>query len=254
MELHEQMIHERFMRRALDVARQGWGTTHPNPMVGAVIVEQGEVVAEGFHEKDGEAHAEIMALHHLGRPPRPGAVLYVTLEPCSTEGRTGACTAAIITAGITHVVVGAVDPNPVHAGHGFEVLRAAGVQVTTGVLADDCADLNLIFNHWIMAADAVDCRQGGGHAGWQDRDPDERFAMDHGGTGARRRAPLAAVVSRDRGRGGDGHERRSQSHKPGGGNGVVPRAVRFRRAAAHGRGQEICRRSTRTNTRTARSW
>ncbi len=150
MELHEQMIHERFMRRALDVACRGWGMTHPNPMVGAVIVEQGEVVAEGFHEKDGEAHAEIMALHNLGRPPLPGAVLYVTLEPCSTEGRTGACTAALVTAGITHVVVGAVDPNPLHAGHGFEVLREAGVQVTTGVLADDCADLNLIFNHWIM--------------------------------------------------------------------------------------------------------
>jgi diaminohydroxyphosphoribosylaminopyrimidine deaminase/5-amino-6-(5-phosphoribosylamino)uracil reductase len=90
-----------------------------------------------------------MALHHLGRLPRPGATLYVTLEPCSTQGRTGACTNAIIAAGIRHVVVGATDPNPVHTGHGHEVLRAAGVEVTAGVLADDCSDMNLIFNHWI---------------------------------------------------------------------------------------------------------
>jgi len=149
MDPPENLLHEHFMRRALVVARQGWGNTHPNPLVGAVIVEQGEVVAEGFHARDGEPHAEIMALHHLERLPRPGATLYVTLEPCSTQGRTGACTSAIIAAGIQHVVVGATDPNPVHAGHGFEVLRAAGVEVTEGVLADDCVDLNLIFNHWI---------------------------------------------------------------------------------------------------------
>lgn len=149
MDPPENLLHEHFMRRALAVARQGWGNTHPNPLVGAVIVEQGEVVAEGFHARDGEPHAEIMALHHLERLPRPGATLYVTLEPCSTQGRTGACTSAIIAAGIQHVVGGAIDPNPVHAGHGFEMLRAAGVEVTEGVLADDCADMNLIFNHWI---------------------------------------------------------------------------------------------------------
>lgn len=149
MDPQENLLHEHFMRRALAAARQGWGNTHPNPLVGAVIVEQGEVVAEGFHARDGDPHAEIMALHHLERLPRPGATLYVTLEPCCTQGRTGACTSAIIAAGIQHVVVGATDPNPVHAGHGFEVLRAAGVEVTEGVLADDCVDLNLIFNHWI---------------------------------------------------------------------------------------------------------
>jgi diaminohydroxyphosphoribosylaminopyrimidine deaminase/5-amino-6-(5-phosphoribosylamino)uracil reductase len=145
-------LHERFMRRALALAREGWGTVHPNPMVGAVIVEQGEIVAEGFHAKSGEPHAEMVALHNLGRLPRPGAILYVTLEPCSTQGRTGACTSAIIAAGLQHVVAGATDPNPAHEGHGFEVLRAAGVEVTVGVLADDCADLNLIFNHWITKA------------------------------------------------------------------------------------------------------
>jgi diaminohydroxyphosphoribosylaminopyrimidine deaminase/5-amino-6-(5-phosphoribosylamino)uracil reductase len=143
--------HEPFMRRALELARKGWGETHPNPMVGAVIVEEGRIVGEGFHAQDGGPHAERLALLARGKPPRPGAVMYVTLEPCSTAGRTGACTDAIIASGIKHVVVGATDPNPEHAGKGFEVLRSAGVEVTSGVLATECADLNLIFNHWIVS-------------------------------------------------------------------------------------------------------
>lgn len=138
------------MRRALELARQGWGATHPNPMVGALIVEDGEIVAEGFHAKAGEPHAEIMALRALGRKPEAGATLYVTLEPCCTHGRTPPCTEAIVAAGIRRVVVGATDPNPRHAGHGFDQLREAGVEVVTGVLAPECADLNLIFNHWIV--------------------------------------------------------------------------------------------------------
>ena len=141
--------HEINMRRALELARSVWGTTSPNPMVGAVIVEEGRIVAEGATAPDGGPHAERLALLARGKPPRPGAILYVTLEPCSTPGRTGACTEAIIASGIKRVVIGATDPNPAHAGHGFEVLRAAGVEVTTGVLAAECADLNLIFNHWI---------------------------------------------------------------------------------------------------------
>ena len=137
------------MRRALELARQGWGATHPHPMVGALIVEDGHIVAEGYHAKDGGPHAEKAALAKLGRAPREGATLVVTMEPCSTEGRTGACTDLIIGAGIKHVVAGAIDPNPVHAGKGYDVLRAAGVDVVTGVLEGDCADLNLIFNHWM---------------------------------------------------------------------------------------------------------
>lgn len=140
---------EVFMRRAISLARQAWGRTHPNPLVGAVIVEDGRVVSEGFHAQDGGPHAERVALSALGRAPKPGATLYVTLEPCSTHGRTGACCDAIRAAGIQRVVVGATDPNPVHAGQGFEVLRAAGIDVVSGVLATECADLNLIFNHWI---------------------------------------------------------------------------------------------------------
>ncbi len=139
------------MRRALELARQGWGTTHPNPMVGALIVENGAIVAEGFHAKAGEPHAEIMALRALGRKPAPGATLYVTLEPCCTHGRTPPCTEAILAAGIRRLVVGATDPNPQHAGKGLALLRAGGAEVIADVLADECTDLNLLFNHWIVA-------------------------------------------------------------------------------------------------------
>ena len=141
--------HENFMHRALCLARSVWGTTHPNPMVGAVIVEDGEVVAEGATSPVGGPHAEINALRALGRKPKAGATLYVTLEPCCTHGRTPPCTEAIVDAGIARVVVGATDPNPAHAGKGFELLRAGGAEVIEGVLAQECADLNLIFNHWI---------------------------------------------------------------------------------------------------------
>lgn len=142
--------HEPFMRHALALARSVWGQTQPNPMVGAVIVEDGRVVAEGATAPDGGPHAERVALRALGRAPRAGATLYVTLEPCCTHGRTGACTEAIIAAGIKRVVVGATDPFPPHQGHGFAVLRAAGIDVISGVLANECSDLNLIFNHWAV--------------------------------------------------------------------------------------------------------
>lgn len=141
---------EIFMGRALELARRAWGRTHPNPMVGALIVEGGEVVAEGFHAQDGGPHAERVALAALGRAPKPGAVLFVTLEPCSTHGRTGACCDAIVSAGLRQVVVGATDPNPAHAGRGLERLRAQGVSVRSGVAEAECRDLNLIFNHWIV--------------------------------------------------------------------------------------------------------
>jgi len=140
-----------FMRRALEVARGVWGTTHPNPMVGALIVEDGVIVAEGATAPVGGPHAEVNALRALGRKPQAGAILYVTLEPCCTHGRTPPCTDAIVDAGITRVVVGATDPNPAHAGKGYDVLRAGGVEVTHGILAEECADLNLIFNHWMTA-------------------------------------------------------------------------------------------------------
>lgn len=144
-------LHGGYMQRALKLARGAWGQTHPNPMVGAVIVEDGQIVAEGWHHAAGQPHAEVEAMRALGRKPNDGATLYVTLEPCSTCGCTGACTSAILDAGIRKVVVGAVDPNPEHAGKGLDILRAAGVDVVAGVLAQACTDLNLIFNHWIVA-------------------------------------------------------------------------------------------------------
>lgn len=142
-------LDETMMGRALDLARRAWGATHPNPMVGALLVEEGVVVAEGWHARDGGAHAERVALAALGRRPAAGATLYVTLEPCSTRGRTGACCDLIREAGIARVVIGATDPNPAHAGRACGLLRSAGIEVRAGVCAEECADLNLVFNHWI---------------------------------------------------------------------------------------------------------
>jgi diaminohydroxyphosphoribosylaminopyrimidine deaminase / 5-amino-6-(5-phosphoribosylamino)uracil reductase len=138
------------MQRALELARRGWGTTAPNPMVGSVIVERGKIVAEGWHEKDGGPHAERMALAALGKKTARSATLYVTLEPCSTDGRTGACCDALIAAKLRRVVIGTLDPNPNHAGRAVQLLEAAGIAVEVGVLEAECRDLNLIFNHWIV--------------------------------------------------------------------------------------------------------
>ena len=145
-------IEERHLKRALELAKKAWGETHPNPMVGAVIVENDELVAEGYHARAGEAHAEIVALDNLGRLPCPDAELYVTLEPCSTSGQTGSCVEAIIKAGFNRVVVGALDSNPVHAGRGLDKLREAGIEVckVEGPLAEACLNLNLIFNYQIV--------------------------------------------------------------------------------------------------------
>lgn len=141
---------EHYMRHALAVAMRAWGDTHPNPMVGAIVVERDRIVAEGWHQRAGGDHAEVAAIKALGHRPRYDATLYVTLEPCSTQGRTGPCTQAIIERGFARVVIGAVDPNPAHAGRGIEILREAGLEVVHGVLAEECADINLIFNHTIV--------------------------------------------------------------------------------------------------------
>lgn len=138
---------ECLMRRAVALARYAWGETHPNPHVGAVVATaEGVILGEGWHKHAGGPHAEINALAAAGDAAR-GATLYVTLEPCSTYGRTPPCTEAIKRAGIARVVVGATDPNPAHAGRGFDILREAGIEVLSGVLTDECDDLNLIFNH-----------------------------------------------------------------------------------------------------------
>jgi len=151
-----------FLRAALQLARRGHGTTSPNPMVGAVLVQDGKVIGRGWHHRAGEPHAEIEALRDAqkrGHSPL-GATLYVTLEPCCTHGRTPPCTQAIIDAGIRRVVVGATDPNPHHAGKGFSILRNAGIEVVTlhdraddkaaQRLAAECIRVNEVFNHWIV--------------------------------------------------------------------------------------------------------
>ena len=141
-----------FMRLALRLARKGFGATSPNPMVGAVLVKNGKAIGRGWHRQAGEPHAEIEALRDAqksGNHSR-GATLYVTLEPCCTHGRTPPCTEAIIAAGIKRVVIGATDPNPQHAGTGFEILKRAAIKVVHGILADECATLNAAFNHWIV--------------------------------------------------------------------------------------------------------
>ncbi len=141
-----------YLRLALRLARRGYGTASPNPMVGAVLVKGGQIIGRGWHHRAGEPHAEIEALRDAqarGRKVR-GATLYVTLEPCCTQGRTPPCTEAIKTAGIKRVVAGAIDPNPRHGGRAFSILRRAGIAVVHGVLAEECARLNEAFNHWIV--------------------------------------------------------------------------------------------------------
>lgn len=133
-----------YMQMALELACKGLGRTSPNPMVGAVVVLNGDVVGQGWHQQAGTKHAEIHALIAAGEFAR-GATLYVTLEPCCHYGRTGPCTKAIIKAGISRVVFAMFDPNPVVAGCGAKQLQAAGIMVTSGVLADEAARINEAF-------------------------------------------------------------------------------------------------------------
>ena len=175
------MTDAHFMQLTLRLARRGLGATSPNPMVGVVLVKGGKIIGRGWHRRAGEPHAEIEALRdaqkHRHNPK--GATLYVTLEPCSTHGRTPPCTEAVIAAGIKRVVIGATDPNPKHAGKGFTILQRAGIKVVsfdgdspsprpsppvgervaedrvrgrspTNKISHACVQLNEAFNHWIV--------------------------------------------------------------------------------------------------------
>jgi diaminohydroxyphosphoribosylaminopyrimidine deaminase/5-amino-6-(5-phosphoribosylamino)uracil reductase len=132
--------HARFMGHALELARNGLGLAAPNPMVGAVVVKEGRVVGEGWHEGPGTAHAEVNAIRAAGEQAR-GAALYVTLEPCSHHGRTPPCAPAVVEAGIAKVVCAVRDPNPAVDGRGFSLLRQAGIQVIEGVLQQEGGEL-----------------------------------------------------------------------------------------------------------------
>ncbi len=145
-----ELAHDKWMRLALDAARLGWGRCSPNPMVGAAVVCNDELIGLGHHQVAGQNHAEINALESVpaGVDLRQ-ATLYVTLEPCSTYGRTPPCCDAIVRAGVKRVVIGCLDANPRHAGAGVERLRSAGVEVVTGVLESACRRLNEHFFWWI---------------------------------------------------------------------------------------------------------
>ena len=138
----------KYMQLALQLAQKGCGWVAPNPMVGAVIVKYGEVIGQGWHGKYGQPHAERNALTSCKFPPE-GATMYVTLEPCCHYGRQPPCTDAILEAGIKRVVVGSDDPNPLVRGKGIQILRAHGIEVTVGVLQEDCKKLNEVFFHYV---------------------------------------------------------------------------------------------------------
>ena len=138
-----------YMRLALELAKKGCGWVNPNPMVGAVIVKDGQIIGQGYHERYGQLHAERNALKHCSISPE-GATIYVTLEPCCHYGKTPPCTEAIIQSGIRRVVIGSSDPNPLVAGKGIEQLCSHGIEVTTGVLKEQCDQLNQVFFHYIQ--------------------------------------------------------------------------------------------------------
>ena len=139
------MTDEYYMNKAIRLAKKGEGFVSPNPMVGAVVVKRGVVIGKGYHQRYGDLHAERNALKNCSEDPK-GATLYVTLEPCCHHGKTPPCTDIIIEKGISRVVVGTMDVNPLVAGKGIEILRNHGIQVDVGILENECIAINKFFN------------------------------------------------------------------------------------------------------------
>ncbi|AIF80667.1 diaminohydroxyphosphoribosylaminopyrimidine deaminase / 5-amino-6-(5-phosphoribosylamino)uracil reductase [endosymbiont of Acanthamoeba sp. UWC8] len=144
----EDNTHLYYMKKALELAQRGEYTVSPNPMVGCIIVRQGNIISEGWHERAGEAHAEIIAIRKSTPEITKDADMYVTLEPCCHYNRTPPCTDAIIKAKIKRVIIPSLDPNPKVSGRGIEMLREAGIEVITGVLENEALKLNEIFFHY----------------------------------------------------------------------------------------------------------
>lgn len=142
------MTSEEYMRIAIEEAKKGIGFTNPNPLVGAVIVKDGQIISKDYHHKYGEFHAERNAILNC-KEDMTGAEIYVTLEPCCHYGKTPPCTQAIIDSGITRVYMGSDDPNPLVAGKGAQILREHGITVETGILKEECDKLNPVFFHYI---------------------------------------------------------------------------------------------------------
>jgi diaminohydroxyphosphoribosylaminopyrimidine deaminase/5-amino-6-(5-phosphoribosylamino)uracil reductase len=141
-----------YMKRAIELAKRGIGAVNPNPLVGAVIVKNGEILAEGWHERYGELHAERNAIKHFYEKnpdgSLEGATIYVTLEPCCHYGKTPPCTEAIIENKFGRVVIGSADPNPLVAGKGVQILKNAGIEVVTDFMRKECDELNYVFFHY----------------------------------------------------------------------------------------------------------
>ncbi|MDA8234480.1 MAG: bifunctional diaminohydroxyphosphoribosylaminopyrimidine deaminase/5-amino-6-(5-phosphoribosylamino)uracil reductase RibD [Clostridia bacterium] len=142
------MDDEKYMAIALELAARARGRTSPNPLVGAVVVKDGRIVGQGYHEKAGTPHAEVHALREAGEQAM-GATIYVTLEPCSHYGRTPPCSEAVINAGVARCVAAMVDPNPLVAGRGLDQIRQAGIEVSSGVLEEEAHRLNEVFIKYI---------------------------------------------------------------------------------------------------------
>ncbi len=140
--------HIHFMQTALRLARKGIGFTSPNPPVGAVIVKNGKIISSGYHTKFGDPHAEITAFKKIKNLPK-NAVLYITLEPCSTYGKTPPCVDAILKSGIKHVIIATQDPNPLHQGKGIKLLKKNGIFVETGICEKEAKRLIESFTKWI---------------------------------------------------------------------------------------------------------
>ncbi|QHI73256.1 bifunctional diaminohydroxyphosphoribosylaminopyrimidine deaminase/5-amino-6-(5-phosphoribosylamino)uracil reductase RibD [Aminipila terrae] len=143
------MTDEKYMQLAIELAKKAEGWTNPNPLVGAIVVKNGNIIGQGYHEKLGMPHAERNALANCTEDPK-GATIYVTLEPCCHYGRTPPCTEAIIEKGISRVVVGVQDPNLIVAGKGIGILEKSGIQVTLGILEKECRELNKVFFHYMI--------------------------------------------------------------------------------------------------------
>ena len=141
-------MHELFMSRAIELAKQGQRHVSPNPMVGCVLVLDGDIIGEGYHEEFGGPHAEVMAMRNARKDP-VDAIAYVNLEPCCTTGKTPPCTAALVENGISEVYIAMLDPNPEINGKGVETLEKAGITVHVGILEDEASRLNKSFNKWI---------------------------------------------------------------------------------------------------------
>jgi len=175
-----------FMKRALYLARKGMGYASPNPMVGAVIEKDGKIIAEGYHRRYGEAHAEVNALAGLEKVPS-GAALYVTLEPCSHAGKTPPCLERVQAAKFSRVIIGMEDPNPLVSGRSIAALHKQGVEVTVGVMEEECRALNETFLKYITTgmpfitvkfAQTLDGRiaTSTGHSQWISGEKSRRFA------------------------------------------------------------------------------